>query len=57
MEYDVMCPILKREIDNGYCCEITTAAYGLLKMEFLDDDITRDEAVKYCDNCPHNQIK
>jgi hypothetical protein len=57
MEYDVMCPILKREIDNGYCCEITNAAYGIIKMECLDDKIDRQEAARLCEKCPHNQIK
>jgi hypothetical protein len=34
-----LCPIFKREIDNGYCYEITTAAYGMIKMECLDNKI------------------
>lgn len=57
MEYNVKCPILNREIDNGYCYEITTAAYGLIKMDCLDDEIERNTACNKCDECHNNQIK
>lgn len=57
MEYNVMCPILSKEIDNGYCYEITTAAYGIIKMNCLDDDIDREIACRECNKCVNNQIK
>ncbi len=52
-----MCPLLKKIIDDGYCYDITNAAYGMIKMEALDDKIDRETALRYCDNCKHNQIK
>jgi hypothetical protein len=51
-----MCPLLKREINDAYCYDITNAAYGMMKMSALDDKIDRDTAVKYCENCENNQI-
>jgi len=57
MESEYKCPILDRIIDDGYCYDITNAAYGMMKMEALDDKIERETALKQCDNCPHNQIK
>lgn len=52
-----MCPLLNRIINDGYCYDITNAAYGMMKMEALDDKIEREVALKYCDSCEHNQIK
>jgi hypothetical protein len=57
MNYDVECPLLNRTIDNGYCYEVTIAAYGMVKMEFLDDKIEREVALKHCEKCKHNQVK
>ncbi|MDD3840768.1 MAG: hypothetical protein PHP06_09400 [Clostridia bacterium] len=57
MENEYMCPLLKKIIDDGYCYDITNAAYGMIKMEALDDKIDRETALRYCDNCKHNQIK
>ncbi len=57
MSSEYMCPILNRAIDDGYCYDITNAAYGMMKMEALEDKIDRDAALKYCEACPFNQIK
>ena len=52
-----MCPLLNKVIDGGYCYDITNAAYGMMKMEGLDDKIEREVAIRFCDNCQYNQIK
>ncbi|NLC68198.1 MAG: hypothetical protein GX754_05320 [Clostridiaceae bacterium] len=57
MSSEYMCPLLNRIINDGYCYDITNAAYGMMKMEALDDKIEREVALKYCDSCEHNQIK
>lgn len=52
-----MCPLLTKVIDDAYCYEINSIAYGFIKPEAIEDKIDRDTAIKYCDNCPHNQMK
>ncbi len=57
MENEYKCPLLNKIINDGYCYDITNAAYGIMKMESLDDKIERKTAIKFCDSCPYNQIK
>ena len=52
-----LCPILKRLIDAGYCYDITTMAYGLIRADVLEDHILREEALKSCETCPYNEYK
>jgi len=56
MSTELMCPLLKRKINDGYCYDITIAAYGMIKMDSLEDKIDRETALKYCGNCENNQI-
>ncbi|MDD4776553.1 MAG: hypothetical protein PHG75_08575 [Syntrophomonas sp.] len=46
----------KRKINDGYCYDITNDAYGMIKMDSLEDKIDRETALKYCENCEYNQI-
>jgi len=50
------CPLLNREIDQGYCYDITMVAYGFIKPEILEDKLNRDEAKKICDICCYNEL-
>lgn len=56
MSKEYKCSILNRKIHDGYCYEITLAAYGMLKMDYLQDKIDRETARRYCENCENNQI-
>ena len=48
-----MCPLLKREIDFGYCTEIEYVATGMVDPDFLvdGDDIDQETAAKFCIGC------
>lgn len=48
-----MCPLLKREIDFGYCTEIEYMATGMVGPDFLvdGDNIDQETAAKYCVGC------
>ena len=43
MSTELMCPLLKRKINDGYCYDITIAAYGMIKMDNLEDKIDREK--------------
>jgi hypothetical protein len=47
------CPLLKRDIDFGYCTEIEYVATGIVNENFLvdGDNITQEMASKFCIGC------
>ena len=49
----LMCPMLKREIDFGYCTEIEYVALGIVNPDFLvdGDNISQETATKHCIGC------
>ena len=51
------CPLLKRNIDEGYCYDINMVRIGIAKENMLDDHIDKDKANEICENCKFNQAK
>ena len=47
------CPLLNREIDEGYCYDIYSVALKVIKPETLDDEVDRDLAYSTCLKCEH----
>lgn len=49
------CPLLKKEIPNTYCLEISSAVDGILKKNALEDDITQiEDYKKVCNSCKYH---
>ena len=51
----VYCPFLKKEIAEGYCCEINHVVIGWLKPDAVEDKIDKKTAEQFCDKCENNQ--
>lgn len=51
------CPLLKKNIDEGYCYDINMVRIGIAKENMLDDHIDKNEANKTCESCKLNQVK
>ena len=47
------CPLLNRQIPEGYCSEINCVLGGLISKDMLEDDIDIEEAYGICDNCEY----
>ena len=54
----IMCPLLNREMDFGYCTEIEYVAIGLVDPDFLvdGDNIDQETAAKFCIGCTAEKI-
>jgi len=49
------CPLLDKEISEGYCYDINMVAYGLIKPSAIDDELPVG-AAEVCEECPHTQL-
>ena len=50
------CPLLKREIEAGECCDIQTVRGGLVKQDSLTPKFDKEQAIQLCDKCPYKQL-
>ena len=57
MESKFKCPLLNKEIDDGYCYDINMVIGNMIKPDALEDDINKEEAKEICKNCEFNQMK
>lgn len=56
MDEMVNCPLLKKDIDKGYCYEVGLVIGKIVKPSILLDNIGDREAAKeICNNCKHCQ--
>lgn len=49
------CPLLLKEISEGYCYDVNMVAYGFIKPTAIDDKLP-NEASEVCMECPHTQL-
>lgn len=47
----VYCPIFKKDIDMGLCCDICHCAFGCIKKDFCPEITDWNLAKSFCDKC------
>jgi hypothetical protein len=57
MESNFKCPLLNKEIDDGYCYDINMVISNIAKPSILDDKIDKEKAKCICEKCEFNQMK
>lgn len=50
-----MCPLLKKEISEGYCYDVNMVAYGFIKTTAIDDELPIG-ASEVCMECQYTQL-
>ena len=48
------CPLLEREIDDGYCYEINSVVAGLCNPSLINNVVTKEEATAVCNSCENS---
>ncbi len=52
-EVKIYCPLLKKDISEGYCYEINSARLRHVESSILDDVISQDDMENCCVNCKY----
>jgi len=52
-EVKIYCPLLKKDISEGYCYEINSVRLKYLESSLLDDVISHEDMQKFCINCKY----
>ena len=56
IENMLFCPIFNARIDDAYCYEINSVAFGLCTPDLINNATDRDTAKNNCSSCPNRQI-
>lgn len=56
MENNIVCPLLNRIIDDGYCYDINMIANDMIKENILEDKIDKEKAKEICNKCKYKPL-
>jgi len=56
IDREFFCPLLKNTIDEDYCYEINSVAFGLCKPSLINNVTDRETARPVCKGCANKQM-